>query len=81
MASETELREVKRRHSAELLRLPGVCGVGVAKGKTGGLVIALHLNTDDPEIVGRLPKEIEGHTVELVFSGPFRKLSQKATNQ
>ncbi|HXY24170.1 MAG TPA: hypothetical protein VEI73_05935 [Candidatus Acidoferrum sp.] len=81
MASEAELREVKRRHSAELLKLPGVCGVGVAKGKSGGLVIALHLNTDDPEIVSRLPKEIEGHAVEMVFSGPFKKLTPKATNQ
>lgn len=81
MASEAELREVKRRHSAELLRLPGVCGVGVAKGKDGGLVIALHLDTNDEEIIARLPKVIEGHPVETVQSGPFKKLSQKATNQ
>jgi len=64
-----------------LLRLPGVCGVGVAKGKDGGLVIALHLNTDDAEIISRLPKEIEGHPVEMVHSGLFKKLSQKATHQ
>jgi len=64
-----------------LLRLPGVCGVGVAKGKDGRLVIALHLNTDDAEIISRLPKEVEGHPVEMVHSGPFKKLSQKATHQ
>jgi len=81
MASEAELREVKRRHSEELLRLPGVCGVGVAKGKDGGLVIALHLDTDDAEIIGQLPKEIEGHPVEVVLSGPFKKLSQHTTNR
>ena len=53
----------------------------MAKGKDGGLVIALHLNTDDAEIISRLPKEVEGHPVEMVQSGPFKKLSQKATHQ
>lgn len=80
MSSEDEIREVKRRHSAELLRMPGVCGVGVAKGKDGGLVIALHLDTDDPQIAAQLPKELEGHPVEIVQSGPFKKLSRNATN-
>jgi hypothetical protein len=73
MASEDQISEVKRRHSAELLGLPGVCGVGVAKGRGGGLVIAIHLDTDDPDVKARLPKELEGVPVETVVSGPFRK--------
>jgi len=81
MASEAELREVKRRHSAELMRLPGVCGVGVGKGKAGGLVLTLHLDTDDPKVAEQLPKEIEGYPVETVHSGPFKKLSKEATHR
>ncbi len=73
MSSDKEIREVKRRHSAELLRLPGVCGVGVAKGASGDLVIAVHLDTDDPQVAARLPKEIEGYAVETIHSGPFHK--------
>jgi hypothetical protein len=73
MATEDKIREVKSRHSAELLRLPGVSGVGVAKGKSGELVIALHLDVDDPEREALLPKQIEGVPVEIVHSGPFRK--------
>ncbi len=73
MSTEEEVREVKRRHSAELLRRPGVCGVGVEKGESGEYVIALHLDTDDPAMQALLPKEIEGHPVKLVQSGPFRK--------
>lgn len=73
MASEEQIREVKRRHSAELLGLPGVCGVGVAKGKSGDLVIAVHLESDDPAVKARLPKELEGVPVETVLSGPFLK--------
>jgi len=81
MASEAELREVKRRHSAELLKLPGVCGVGVAKGKGGGLVLMLHLATDDAAITEKLPREIEGYPVETVQSGPFKKLPKEAANR
>jgi hypothetical protein len=74
MVAENEIYEVKRRHSAELLGLPGVSGVGVAKGKNGGLVIAIHVDRDDAELAERLPKQIEGFPVEAVQSGPFRKL-------
>ncbi len=80
MASEAEIHEVKRRHSAELLGLPGVCGVGVEKGKNGQYVIALHLETEDPEVEARLPKEIEGYPVETIHSGPFRKFPQSASS-
>jgi hypothetical protein len=73
LASEDQIREVKRRHSAELLGMPGVCGVGVAKGKSGDLVLAVHISADDPSVEARVPKEIEGVPVETVVSGPFEK--------
>lgn len=75
MGTEEEAREVKRRHSANLLREPGVCGVGVERDERGNYCIALHLDTDDPEVRERLPKEIEGYPVKFIRSGPFRKLS------
>ncbi len=74
MATEEEIREVKRRHSPNLLRQAGVCGVGVEKDDKGEYVIALHLDTDDPEVLARLPNQIEGHSVKFIRSGPFRKL-------
>ncbi len=76
MATEEEIREVKRRHSPNLLRQAGVCGVGVEKDEAGNYVIALHLDTDDPEVRARLPQQIEGYNVKFLFSGPFRKLSR-----
>jgi len=75
MGREDEIREVKRRHSPDLLRQPGVCGVGVEKDEAGEFYIALHLDTDDAEVQARLPKEIEGYAVKLIRSGPFRKFS------
>jgi hypothetical protein len=74
MTDAPDIHDVKRRHSVELLSLPGVSGVGVAKGESGKLVIALHLDENNPAQEARLPKEIEGVPVEVVHSGPFRKL-------
>jgi len=74
MATEYEIREVKRRYAAHLLKQPGVSGVGVEKDAAGAYVLAIHLDSDDPEVRNSLPDEIEGHRIKYVYSGPFRKL-------
>lgn len=74
MATEREIREVKRRHSPQLLSRPGVCGVGVEKDESGDYVLAVHLNADNENAHAGLPQEIEGHPVKYIHSGPFRKL-------
>jgi hypothetical protein len=73
MRAEHEVREVKRRHAAQLLGLPGVSGVGVEKDDSGQFVLTLHLVTSDPKALSALPSEIEGVPVRFVASGPFRK--------
>ena len=74
MSNANQIYEVKNRHSEKLRSLPGVNGVGVAKGKDGELVIAVHVDRDNPRVAENLPKEIEGYPVEIVHSGPFSKL-------
>jgi hypothetical protein len=46
----------------------------VEKDDSGQFVIALHLDSEDPAIQEKLPKQIEGVSVKLVHSGPFRAL-------
>jgi hypothetical protein len=72
IATEQEIRELKSRHSARLLSLPGVSGVGIEKDESGKYVLAVHLDADNPP--KELPDEIEGHAVKYIKSGPFRKL-------
>ncbi|HEX8178524.1 MAG TPA: hypothetical protein VF525_03170 [Pyrinomonadaceae bacterium] len=74
MATEQEIREVKRRHSERLRSLPGVSGVGIERDAQGNYVLAVHL--DDPTVQQQqqLPDELEGHPVKYIHSGPFRKL-------
>jgi len=74
MASEEELKAVKRRHSQRLLGLPGVCGVGIEKDASGDYVLAVHLDSENPDAGQKVPDTIEGYRVKRVRSGPFRKL-------
>lgn len=68
---EEELAEVKRRVSARLLGLPGVCGVGVQKEPSGEFVLSIHVDAEVPETAVNLPQEIEGHRVKVVLTEPF----------
>jgi len=75
MNGEKKIKAVKKRLSDELLPLPGVSGVGTEeRGNDHTEVIVVHLDNDDPKLIERIPKEIEGFPVETVVSGPFRKL-------
>ena len=73
MASEQTVLEIKRKHSAELLRQPGVCGVGVEKDDTGQFVLAVHIDPSQPNADRSVPDFIEGCPVKRIHSGPFTK--------
>jgi len=79
MATEEEVRELKRRHAPQLLRQEGVSGVGVERDDAGNYFLAIHLDTDDAEVRSKLPDQIEGHRVQYIHSGPFRKLPLSKT--
>ena len=73
MKADEKIREVKRRHSRELLSQPGVCGLDIEDDESGRPVLVIHLDSDDPAVRARLPARIEGYPVRLVKSGPFQK--------
>jgi hypothetical protein len=73
MASLEEVRELKRRHSARLLQVPGISGVGIEKDEAGDYVLVIHLDAATPEGIAEVPDRIEGVPVRVVRSGPFRK--------
>lgn len=73
MATFDELRQVKRKYSATLLRQPGVAGVDINVKKSGEAALTVHLDTRDPEVKKSLPSDLDGHPVEYVYTGPIRK--------
>ena len=74
MASVAKLKAVKRKHAANLLRQPGVCGVDIDTKESGEGVLQIHLDTRDPKVRAALPKQLDGFPVEYVYTGPIRKL-------
>jgi hypothetical protein len=75
MATQSEIDEVKERHSERLMNMPGVVGVGVERDESGQFVLALHVETDDPRVLGGLPRQVEGHPVKIIGGGPYEKFS------
>jgi len=73
MPSEQAVVEIKRRHSAQLLQQPGVCGVGVERDAGGNYYLAVHLDATNPRAGENIPSSIDGAPVKLVRSGPFVK--------
>jgi hypothetical protein len=76
LATKDEIRAVKKRHSAALLRRPGVCGVNVGVEPDGQAVLEVHLDSSAPEVRSSLPECIEGYPVKYLHTGPFRKLEE-----
>jgi hypothetical protein len=76
MVTEAEAHDIKRRHSVELMRRPGVCGVGVEKDQHGNFVLRLHVASESPDVEMNLPKEIDGLPVLITRSGQFRSFAK-----
>jgi len=76
MATEDEIRDLKRRHAADLLARPGVSSVGVERDEALGYVLTLHLESDDPALRASLPARLEGHPLRYTLSGPYQKLAE-----
>lgn len=73
MPDET-LHAVLERQRQAILSLPGV--VGVAEGETGGRpCITVYVVEGTPQVVGRIPPELEGWPVVVRESGEFRGLT------
>ena len=63
-----EIAAVLRRHTPDLISVPGVIGTGEGRSH-GRPVIVVFVVRRTPEISQRLPAEIEGYVVEIRESG------------
>jgi hypothetical protein len=73
--TEDEVMQIKERHSEDLLKVPGVHGVGIGQDEQGRpeLIIIGEL-ARHPDLAARLPHQIEGCPVRFVEGGPFQTL-------
>jgi hypothetical protein len=73
MATFDELRAIKRKHSADLLKRPGVNGVDIDVDGSGEARLVVHLNDRNPQNRNDLPSQLDGHPVTYVCIGSIEK--------
>lgn len=71
--TDDEMSKLKSRHSARLLRMSGVAGIGVEHDDHGRPVLTVHLTSDSAQVRAALPATIEGQTVKYIVTGPYFK--------
>jgi len=73
METRNEALEVKRKHSAYLLGLTGVVGVGIIENESGyGLLV--QVEADDDDLVKKISERLKGYRFKIERSGRYRKL-------
>lgn len=66
------IEQVKKRHEAELMAVPGVVSVGIAQADDGRSVIVVGLERESLEAERRLPQRLEGYEVQKRVVGRIR---------
>ncbi len=60
--------EIKEKYQNELLKIPGVVGVGVGK-HNDNFVIRILVSKEDEKLLEKLPESLEGIEVNVKFVG------------
>jgi hypothetical protein len=66
------IQEVKKRHEARWMALPGVVSVGVGRDRDGAHSIIIGLDGPRPETQAQLPREVEGYPLVIQIVGPIK---------
>lgn len=66
---------VKEEHRAQLMAIDGVEGVGVAQNQIGNQGIVVYVR--DQEVAKRIPRELDGISVQIQVTGPIDALKLK----
>lgn len=74
-ANQRSIEKVKAAHEARLMAIDGVQGVGIGQREDGdGLAIKVYVDSKTKALQEQLPKQLEGHPVQIEVSGEFHAL-------
>jgi hypothetical protein len=68
----TSIQEVKKKHEARLLAMPGVVSVGIGRDEDGNPAIIVGLDGPRPETVAQLPQFLEDWPVLIQIIGTIK---------
>jgi hypothetical protein len=69
---QTNIQDVKIRHQSRLMSMSGVISVGIGLDENKNPVIIIGIETDDAELISRLPQQLEGYQVRVQKTGKIR---------
>ena len=67
----SSIQEIKSKHEAELMKMPGVVSVGIGLEKAEKVII---IGVENEKVANSiaLPRELDGYSVEVKITGKIR---------
>ena len=72
MADKT-IKDIIRRHTSELMAIPGVVGVAEGRDKDTPCILIFVVNKN-PELLKQLPESVGGYLIKIEESDQFQAL-------
>jgi len=66
------IQDVKKKHEAKLMSLPGVVSVGIGLNPSGRPAIIVGMDKSRPEVQAQIPSQLEGHPLIVQILGPIK---------
>jgi hypothetical protein len=70
--SKHDLEQIRTRHEADLMTIPGVVGVGTGICKSGNECLKIYTSVPTDQVRTRLPEELKKIEIELEFVGEIK---------
>jgi len=66
------IQDVKKKHAARLMSLPGVVSVGIGRDSQGNAAMIVGLDSPRSETQARIPPQLDGYPLLIQIVGPLK---------
>ena len=66
------IQDVKKKHEARLMSLPGVVSVGIGRDPQGNPAVIVGLDSPRSETQARIPPQLDGYPLLTQIVGPLK---------
>ena len=70
--TSSSIQEIKKKHEAKLMSLPGVISVGIGLDPGGRPAVIVGLDKSRPDVQAQIPSQLEGHPLIVQILGPIK---------
>jgi len=66
------IQDVKKKHEARLMSLPGVVSVGIGRDPQGNPAVIVGMDSPRAETQARIPPQLDGYPLLIQIVGPLK---------